>query len=97
MQVVVADPRCVRSRAIYRCALGTLPPGQAVEVPVWIRVLKDLPARRFGKIETEARARSAEIDPDPDNNFARQATLLLSRQPQLAFVVPERAENGRVR
>lgn len=97
MQVTVADQRCVPQNGFYRCFLGTLDAGHIVRIPVQIMVLKDLPGQRSGKIETQARVKSAEIDPDPDNNYARQTTTLLSRQPRLAFLVPVTGPNGQVR
>jgi hypothetical protein len=79
-----------------RCALGTLKPGQAVRLFVRVKIVKDLPVRRTGKVETQAEVRSAEIDPQPDDNFDRELTTLVSRQPELAFLAPVQAADGQI-
>lgn len=97
MEVSGIDPRCALQNGIYRCNLGTLGAGQEIRLPVQVRILKDLPAQRSGKVETQARVRSGEIDPEPDDNFDKELTTLVSRQPRLAFLIPVRGEKGQVR
>jgi len=97
MEVSVLDQRCALQKGTYRCLLGTLKAGQEVRVPVQVKVLKDLPAQRSGKVETQARVKSAEVDPEPEDNFDKEMTTLVSRQPELAFLSPVKGENGQVR
>lgn len=82
---------CEWKERTYRCTLGTLAAGAETQIPLETKVSADLPARRWGRLETQARVKSAEDDPDPGDNLARQVTNVISRQPVLAFI----SRNGR--
>lgn len=88
---------CALNERVYRCALGTIPAKGEKTVQLETAIAADLPARRWGRLETQARVKSAELDPDPGDNFVKRFTDLVSRQPELAFLTVAPGADGRGR
>lgn len=76
-----------------RCQFPRLRPGEEIRLPVELAVVTELAHGRLGRVETEARVRSAEHDPDRTDNLVGEFTTVASRVPEIAFL--RRVQNAR--
>lgn len=78
----------------HLCTIEQLRPGEEVRIPFeWVMSV-DLAPARVARFETWAQARSREHDIDPGNSRARAFTGIVSRAPELVFLVPVRIGQG---
>ncbi len=69
-----------------RGRLERIEAGATIRMPIEMKLLRELVARQWGRVETQARVRAAQSDPKPGDNHAVQVTDLASRLPELAFI-----------
>jgi len=94
---LVSHPACKLEEGIQRCAIGTLAAGQEVRIPVEFTIVANLSPKRWGRVETQARVKSAETDPDLGDNFAKASTAVVSTLPEIAFLLSVSDANGNTR
>jgi hypothetical protein len=79
----------------HRCELDRIALQGEVRLPIEVVALRDLPAGRWGRIQTKARVRSAENDPLKGDNKALEDTVVIPRLPEIAILsqVPDPSGN----
>ena len=70
----------------HRCELEKIAPQGEARVPIEIAALRELPAGKWGQMQTKARVRSAENDPIKGDNKALKDTLVIPRLPEVAIL-----------
>jgi hypothetical protein len=78
----------------FRCTVKGIPAGATITIPVEMEITGDLPAGRWGRVETQARVTSDESDPDPRNNIGKTSTTVVSALPEFRFVFETQDEAG---
>ena len=88
------DEFCTRNNHSHRCRFPTIQPGEEVRVAVELGVVEELAPGRLGRVETQARVRSAENDPNRADNLAREYTNVVSGLPEIHFFGRVRDDRG---
>ena len=79
----------------HRCELEKIAPQGEARVLIEVVALRELPAGKWGRLQTKARVRSIENDPSKGDNKALANTIVIPRLPEVVVLsrVPDHAGN----